>query len=252
MCQNLVTELSRLQRSWVLVIALLSMCLAAPAKAADLEAFHRGLEGVNRPYTSALFYLRTGNTALAGLDLMAALSRWKGFAKQYEASPPAPYDKDEDWQKTLLSVAGAFEAGAAKIESGDGKGARETLLPIKTLLYELRERNGQRVLADCIFDLTGQMDALYYYRRNPPDLENQAIQDKLLRMGREYLIRLVECRELASEPLRQNKDFQSLFGGAEKSVKSIVRPVNAKDQRAVINVLRELVSFDRLIWLRWG
>ncbi|MEM7425938.1 MAG: hypothetical protein AAF441_07570 [Pseudomonadota bacterium] len=207
---------------------------------------------MNRPFTSALFYLRTGNTGLAGLDLMAASSRWASFLEKFETDPPAPIDKDAGWETSIASISTALEAGRAHVDAADGEAAGRVLVGIKEALYELRRRNGLRVLADCVFDLNGKMDALYHYRRNPPDLEQDDIRSELEKMGRAYEELIAECRQLAAKPLRKDQDFQSLFGGALRSVRSLGGPLGSRDQRGVINVLRELRSFDRLIWLRWG
>lgn len=252
MRQNLVTELFPLSRVVLLLLSVLAFHLASPAKASDLQAFHGAVEGVNRPLTSALFYLRTGNTGLAGLDLTAANSRWMAFQKKFEASPPKPFDKDDGWKTSLSAITAALEAGTSQADAGNGKAAGEALLPIKDELYQLRKRNGLRVLADCVFDLGKKMDALYHYRKNPPDLAESDVRLALSSLGRDYENLILECRQLAPEALHQNKDFLSLFDGAAKSIKSIGGPISSRDQRGVINVLRELRSFDRLIWLRWG
>ncbi len=252
MSQNPVTPFLLL-RHWIApIILVVSLSVSAPAKSADLDAFHAAVEGVNRPYTSALFYLRTGNTGLASFDLMAARSRWQKLLEQFQDSPPIPLNNDANWNSSLAAIASAFEKGIAQADAGEVKAAQETLLLIRTTLYDLRNRNGLRVLADCIFELNKQMDALYEYRHAPPDLERAEIRMRVTEMGAAYAQLVSACRQLAPQELRQNTDFQSLFDGTLKSINSIVRPVETKDQRGVINVLRELKSFDRLLWLRWG
>ncbi len=252
MCQNPVTPNVHFLFRLVLVLLLLAPTLTAPARASDLDDFHEAVEAVNRPYTSALFYLRTGNTGLASLDLGAAASRWEKFAERYKSHPPVAMTGDDDWDGALGTISSAFEKGTELTKVGDGKGAHEALLAVRNTLYDLRRRNRIRILPDCIFELNKQMDLLFEYRHNPTDLEKVDQRNRVTEMGEKYEKLVDECRQLAPKILQQDVDFKSLFDGASKSIKSIVRPIEARNQRGVINVLRELHSFDRLIWLRWG
>lgn len=222
------------------------------AHGADISAFHAAVEKVHQPYKSALFYLRTGNAGIAGLELSSANAAWSNVTDQFAKSPPAPLDSDAGWSKTIEQVSSALEAGTKLAEAGDSKAARTALLPIREHLYKLRKRNGLRVLADCVYDLNGFMDVLYVWRRKPANLADPAVQAKAKSASVDYINQLNLCRSEAPKKLQEDPDFQSVMDGAAKSASSLLKPIAEKEPDTLINVLRELKSFDVIIFVRWG
>ena len=222
------------------------------ARAGDLAAFHDAIDRVNQPYKSALFYLRTGNAGVAGLELFSAGAAWKTVVDQYAKSPPEALAGDAEWVKTVEDVSAAFQTGVKLAEDGQSKAAREALLPIRAHLHQMRQRNGLRVMADCVFDLNGYMDVLFHWRRNRADFSDPAVQDKAKAASHKYINQLKLCRSEAPGRMQEDTDFQSVMDGAARSADSLLRPIEQKNPDAFINVLRELKSFDVIIFVRWG
>ncbi len=222
------------------------------SNADEIASFHAAIERVNQPYKSALFYLRTGNAGVAGLELSSAQSAWKSVVEKYGKTPPKPLTDDANWPKTLQSVSKAFDAGEKLAAEGQTKEARTALLPIREHLHQMRQRNGLRVMADCVYDLNAFMDVLYHWRRNPADFNDPAVQKKATTASNQYIDQLKLCRSEASAELEANPDFKSVMDGAAKSAASLLKPIDAKQPNAFINVLRELKSFDVIIFVRWG
>ncbi|MEM1198204.1 MAG: hypothetical protein AAGI06_02740 [Pseudomonadota bacterium] len=218
----------------------------------EVATFNAAIEKVNQPYKSALFYLRTGNAGVAGLELATASGAWNTVVERYAKTPPAPLTQDAAWPETIQDISNAFETGQKLAESGKSKPARGALLPIRGLLHQMRKRNGLRVLADCVFDLNGYMDVLYHWRHNPADFTVAEVRTKATEVSNKYIEQLKLCRSEAPESVKQNADFQSVMDGAAKSAGTLLRPIERQEPDAFINVLRELKSFDVIIFVRWG
>ncbi len=232
--------------------ALLFLQPGAAAQAGDLAQFNAQVENVNQPYKSALFYLRTGNAGVAALELATAVASWKELRTRFETAPPDAFGRDAGWDGSISSISKAFSEGQKLANAGDAKAARKMLQPIRETLRALRKRNGLRAYADCIFDLNAQMNKLYRYRHNPPELSSLAVRNEVKANAAVYSYILKMCRTEASADLQADPNFISLMDGAKKSAANLVKPVDAENQRGLINVLRELKSFDVIVFLRWG
>ncbi len=222
------------------------------AYAGQLSEFNSQIERVNQPYKSALFYLRTGNAGVASLELGGAVQRWGEVVERYGSTPPDPFGDDPNWPATIAAISKAFDESTKHASAGNSEAARLALLQVREHLHALRRRNGIRVLADCIYDLNAQMDVLYHYRHNPPDLTKLPVRNVTKSASAIYAHLLEGCRVQAPEELQGNDDFRSIFGGAAASAGRLFGPIDAQDQTGFVNVLRELKSFDVIIFLRWG
>ncbi len=238
------------------LIALLGLILVIGSstivRAADISAFHAAIQKVHQPYKSALFYLRTGNAGVAGLELSTANAAWRAVIDQYANTPPDPITGDSGWAKTVEQVSAALDSGLKLAGEGNSKAARSALLPIREHLYSFRKRNGLRVMADCVYDLNAFMDTLYVWRRTPANLADASVQAEAKAASLNYINQLKLCRSEAPEALQKDADFKSVMDGAAKSADSLLKPIAEKKPDALINVLRELKSFDVIIFVRWG
>ncbi|NNF78024.1 MAG: hypothetical protein HKN05_08350 [Rhizobiales bacterium] len=222
------------------------------SNADEISSFHDAIEKVNQPYKSALFYLRTDNAGVAGLELSLAEAAWKGVVQQYGKKPPKPLADDASWPQTVQEVSKAIDSGVKLAAKGESKPARTALLPVREHLYQMRKRNGLRVMADCVYDLNAAMDVLFYWRRNLADFTDPSVQRKAKAASHHYINQLKLCRSEAPEKLEADPDFKSVMDGAAKSAASLLKPIEEKRPDSFINVLRELKSFDVIIFVRWG
>ena len=222
------------------------------ATAGQLAEFNARIEQVNQPYKSALFYLQTGNAGIASLELAGAAQNWQALTGHYGDTPPDPFGDDPGWAATIEAISAALETGAKLASEADSEAARAALLPVRDHLHQLRRRNGVRLLADCIYDLNAQMEVLYHYRHNPPDLAALPERNAAKTASAVYSHILEGCRAMASKELREDENFKSIFGSATASAAGLFDPIDAQDQTGFVNLLRELKSFDVIIFLRWG
>ena len=240
------------QISKVLAIVCLMALTAMPLAAASLSEFHAKVSEAYSGYRAAMNYLRTGNPGLASLELGAAVDGWQVVERVYKSAPPIEFAKDRAFAETLTSVGNALNSGLDSTANGDMKAAQEILSPVRGMLYELRQRNGVRVYADCITDMNTVMDRLYVFRRPAPDLGNADVRAAIATDTRAYQKLVPTCRAMAPAAIQSDIEFMRLFDGAAHSVSSLMPALDARDNQAVVNVLRELRSFDRILFFRFG
>ncbi len=226
---------------------------AAPVAWADvIQDFNAGVREAYGGYRAGTSYLRTGNPGLASLEIATALEAWRGILATYADTPPAPYANDKGFAATLTDIEAKLTKALAQAEDGDSKAAAETLLPVRDMIYTLRTRNGVRLYADCITELNRAVEPLFKHRHEMPDLSKTGVREQITQESRTYETLLTECRKMAPETYTGDQEFVRLFDGTLESIQSMYPAVDSKDPGRVINVLRELRSFDRIIYFRFG
>jgi uncharacterized protein YukE len=234
------------------VTALLLLGTAAGAGASQLSEFHGAIAQAYGFYRSAVFYLRTGNTMVAGFELEQMRERWRGVRERYAGAPPDAYADDPRFARALADIAGHIESAAAAAADGDAGKASAALAPVHDTLAQLRRRAGVRVFSDCVDELNAAMDALYAYRHQRPDLADvsQANDVKAKAAVLRYLVR--RCDGAADRAVREDDEFRRLIDGMLVASDAMFEAVDRKDTTAVVNLIRELRSFDRILFLRFG
>jgi hypothetical protein len=233
--------------------AALLLAGAALARAGEsVEDFHRSVAAAYEPYREAVHYLETGNSGLAALALERARDEWRRVASRFAEAPPAPFAKDARWKETLAAIDTALERGLAAADSGNGEAALAALGSVRRELAELRLRGGQRVYSDCIDAMNAAMDRLWSYRNAPPARARAGSIAAFKKDAAEAERWYRRCRDEAPPALRQQGEFKRLFDGALASLARLPRAADSGNAELVVSLLRELRSFDKLIWLRFG
>lgn len=224
------------------------LCVAAalapgPAAADEAtDAFHAAVVGAYRHYREAIHYYETGNGDLGELALDQFAAEWKALAARYAGKPPPGYAKDEAFSDTLRAIEGKAASAAGSAPAT----ALQALRPIRADLAALRRRSGQRVFSDCIDAMNAAMDRLWEYRRKPPGAKQLPA---FKAATRETAARYRACLDQAPPPVRDSAEFRRMMEGA---LASLARLEAATGAELIVSLLRELRSFDKLIWLRFG
>lgn len=231
----------------------LALALAAgPATADALQDYHRAAGAAMKHVRLAQFYLRTGNLAVAGAELDRATEKWAGVTAAFGAKPPGKLARDGAFKGDLDAVAGALDAALDAVDEDEPDAAVRHLKPVAGRLAALRKRNGLWIYSDCIAAMNRAMDGAWVYRRKPPDFADPAQvaeMDKRLAALKHWYGR---CHREAGPAERANPAFSRLFPGSLESIGRLLRAAKDKSALRVVNNLRELRSFDRLIWLYLG
>lgn len=235
-------------------LVLLVPLAATPASGADgdLAQFNEASAEAYRHYRSAVHYLHTGNPGLAALELSAMTEKWRALEERFAKNPPAAYAGDPAWGATLTDVGDRIEAARAFADAGAGEDASRTLAPLRAELAELRRRNGVVVFSDQVDAVTAAMETLWVHRHEPPDLADAELSAEITEEAARMRAALERCREEASGETAANPQFARLVEGSLVGLDRIDRAVSEQDQRLLINTLRELRSFERLLWLEFG
>ena len=234
---------------WAIVLLLVA---AGPSVASDLGAFDAAVSDAYGHYREAAFYLRTGNVDAGAIELEFAIARWNDVQDRFRNDPPDAYADDPVWTADLDSIETDLRRGMTAADAGDGPASAKLLVPVRKTLAALRKRNGQWRFSDCVDEMNAQMDRLWRYRRAPPDLASReavnAVKDQAAVTTHWY----ERCRAQAPTTFTEDAEFNRLMDGSIGSLKLIWTALDEKNEMRFINILRELRSYDRLIWLRFG
>lgn len=231
------------------LIALAVTIPSCPALAADFNAM---VAAAYAPYRSADSYLRTGNPGLASLDLSAAVDAWGNVVATYGATRPKDYRNDPNFGRDIKDIGSRLSEGLDYAASGRAKDARTTIKPIRTLLHDLRRRNGVDVYADCVTDLSDVMDEIYVYRHDPPELSDPVQRNKAAGLSEKFGATLERCLEMRPPEYAQSAEFSRLTTQAATAASGMAESALDQDAIAYVNILRELRSLDRIVYFKFG
>ncbi len=242
---------------WIRVLiygaaGLVLLGVAGAAAAGELREFNSATAAAYAHYRGAVSYLRTGNVALAAVEIEQMAERWQAVQTRFAARPPDAFADDPRWRVTLDDVAGWLTEALAAVDAGDMERAGRALAPIRDALGELRRRNHVVVFSDCVNELSEAMARLWRYRREPPDFA-AAADIRALRAGTAVLGYLFgRCDRQAPAAIGRNPEFRRLVDGAAVGIDRLWRAIDENNQALFINTLRELRSFERILFLRFG
>jgi len=139
----------------------------------------------------------------------------------------------------------------AASDTGDVKKAESLLAPVRARMGSMRRRNGLFLFADCIDAANGAFDRLWRVRHQPPDFTKPAPVDEMRQDLAVTLYWYRRCQEEAPAAVRGNQQFQRLMEDSVRSLSLIWEAARNKNSRRIINILREVRSADRLLYLNF-
>lgn len=221
-------------------------------QAGDYRAFRDALAGASANMRGAAFYLRTKNAMVAGFELDALEAAWKPFVERYANDPPDIFAADPNWRATLEAVSGNLASARAATANGDIAAARDGVNAMRKSLAELRRRNGVYAFEDCVEEMRDAFGRLYVYRRKPPDFKSpeQVGRVKAAAAIAEYVYR--RCYATAPAAYHGDGMFERQFGQAFNDFKELSPAIARGNTRDFIDLLRRIISYQNLIFLRFG
>ncbi len=235
------------------ILILVTLCFARPAAGAtQQDLFLEALASAYAHYRSASSYLRTGNAALAALELEQAQEKWRALRGDFETTPPDSFAADALWQETLRDVSTAFDQALAATDDGDLKAAGATLSPVRSALADLRGRNKVTTFSDRIDEISAAMERLWIYRHEPPDFAAPETAKTLSSRIAVFSYLLGRARESAPKEVSESAEFKRLISGALEGTERLWLAMERKDETLLINTLRELRSFEQILFFRFG
>lgn len=240
------------RRAALLTTAILLGVLPQQARASDLGAFNDAIADTWGHYRQAVFYGRTGNMAVAALELDEFVSKWSVLAARFGDDPPDAFADDGAWKDTLDSIGATARQGLAHLDAGDEEAANKTLVVVRGTVGELRRRNGVRVYSDDVDELSAAMDVLAGYRREIEDLGNDGNLALVTRQASVVAYLFDKCDTRAPGPVRDDPEFRRLIDGARESMDKLWVSLGTGDVRLYRIAIGELRSYERILFLRFG
>lgn len=234
-----------------LLAAVCSSIFILSSVAAPIHDFNTALGETMRHYRWGSFYLRTGNIALAQVELDAFAAKAAALSERYALSPPDLLAGDAKSRADIESLAVTATAALAASDAGDIERARSLLAPVRQRIGELRRRNGLFLFADCIDAANGAFDRLWHVRHYPPDFSKPAEVDAMRSDLAVTLYWYRRCHQEAPPAVRDNEQFQRLMKTSIRSLSLIWEAARSGDARRIVNILREVRSSDRLLYLQF-
>lgn len=236
-------------RPFAVVALLVLATLPLSAKAGTLEAFQADLLPAYEQVRSAIFYLRRGARAPAMAEVSSARAAWRDHVLPYADTPPGAFASDPEFAATLREVEGDL---TASLDAGTADTALEALSGIPDKLAELRARNHVVVFADRVAEANRAMDRLWAYRHREIDFDDLAMVDDLRARLAVTQYTYENCLQAAPEQVAADPAFQRIIKGTLSSLDQMWQAIATGERLTIINILREVRSFDKLLWLSHG
>lgn len=225
---------------------------AHKAAANDLVAFNGAVDRSYGHFRVAAAYLRTGNAALASLELEDAEAAWRVDVLPFADNVPPVFDGDPAFADDLSAIHSRLTEMLREANAGGTDSAYARSADVRAALSGLYRRNGFFRLSDCLWDLTQAMDDLWTYRHEPPDMNDRtAVIELSERIGAfDWIVNL--CVALAPETTRGDDRFQRLTESLMGSIVAVRDAARDGDAARLISVLREQRSIERLLVMNFG
>jgi len=224
----------------------------AASKAAPVHDFHKAVADAYANYREATFYMHTGNAMVASFGLQDMNDKWLTILTRFAKSPPGIYANDASWEASLKEISARLQDGIKATDAGDLELATKHIKPIRKILSDLRSRNGVFLFSDRVDRANAAMQAIWTFRHNPPDFSNPDNINDLRRKTALMTYWYERCRDTASEEVKNDPQFRRLVDLTLHSLGLMWDAIEEKNSRRVINILREMISSDDLLYLHFG
>jgi hypothetical protein len=124
------------------------ICAFAVASAHAADPFTDAMQEAYAPYRVALFQTNSKLQPESQRAVQQAQQAWSGVMAKFSANPPAPYDRDTSFVKSLDQVARVYSLAAEQVAENQLNTAHETLEAARDIMAELRRRNQIVVFSD--------------------------------------------------------------------------------------------------------
>lgn len=237
-------------------LLLLALLFAGPAWAQTeedrLEGYFAAKQSAYRYYRSAWFYLRTGNVALSSLELSSFAEGWDEIRARFGDDPPGPFAEDPLWRESLDRIAELTAAGQAALEANDAEAAKAALADVPRIMADTRARSDVVTFSDSVEDVSDALDGLWRYRDGEIDFAEEATRADLGAGAARLRGAMGRLRDDAPDEVAFDDRFLRLVDNGDAAIDRLEQAIDAQDQADVVNALRELRSFERLLWLNFG
>lgn len=126
----------------------LLVCACSGFDVLAADPFTDAMQEAYAPYRVALFQTNSKLQPESQRAVQQAQQAWSGVMAKFSANPPAPYDRDTSFVKSLDQVAKVYSLAAEQVAGNQLNIAHETLEAARDIMAELRRRNQIVVFSD--------------------------------------------------------------------------------------------------------
>lgn len=238
--------LSRRIRRAAVAAGLAWLSMAGTGLAGEVAGYRDKAEAALAHLRVAWSYARTGNADLAGIEADAFLAAWDELART--VTPAGGADMAAMVAEVRRLAADALE----RIDANELAAAKERLARARGSIRAFQGHAGIATFADCIWDANRAGDALWAFIPDRPDLTKARTARRVGETAAAYTAALRRCNETAPEEVAKEEEFRRLMDGALRSLDVVAQAVAARDGALLHRYLIEIISFDRLLYFRYG
>lgn len=214
-------------------LTMLFMCVVSiPHRAAGADAFLT----LNPHIRAAWSYLRTANTDLALVEL-------DEFGRLVNTLPAGEVEK---------SISDAMTAALQLTESANLTDAQEKVFEARRNYRAVHERLGVIRFEDCIWDANRLGDGLWPTIGHPADFTNNDIRMRIATELAQYRDKLSSCNQVAFPTVSNDPEFRRLMDGTLPSLEKALAAAKDGDQNTYYRYMIEIVSYDHMLYFRFG
>ena len=230
-------------------VALMTGIFAGTAAQAS-DAFTDAMQEAYAPYRVALF--RTNSNAQPESQQAIALAQqsWARLTSQFAAKPPAPYDRDASFARSLDEVAKVYAKADEQVGANQLSAAHETLEAARDIMAELRHRNQVIVYSDHMNAYHAEMEEVLI---NGPKL--LAVPNGMLQMTAKVGALDYLAKKLSAEApvnLAKDPEFDGLVKPVMKSVADLQAALWAQDAQKVKEAIDKVKQPYSKFFLKFG
>lgn len=213
--------------------------------------FASAIEPIMANLRVAASYVRTGNIALAQIEMDEANAAWKRLQDGAIATPP-PSSRPAALADFVAKGRERLMAAIGELNGGDNAGAGRDLLALRESFYDSRRSSGPYELGDCIFESAPAMESLRAAATGFGEISASSRARDIVATASAFRDHLRRCNDLASAEISGQPEFRRLIDGAIASAGEIARAAAEGDGALVHRYLIELQSYAQLLDFRFG
>jgi hypothetical protein len=240
-----------LRRIIVLLAWLASTALGLAAEPRQPGDFTTATESIMANLRVAASYVRTGNIALAQIEMDEANAAWKRLQDEAIAAP-LPSSRPAALADFIAKGRERLTAVIGELDGGDNTGASRDLLALRQSFHDLRRNSGLYQLGDCVFEIAPAMEKLRIAATGFGESSGAARAEDIVAAAGAFRTRVQLCNDLASADISRQPEFRRLIDGAIASAGEIAHAAMAGDGALVHRYLIELQSYAQLLDFRFG
>ncbi len=207
--------------------------------------YKQALVGTNRPDARADTLLLTTNDALAA---------WVALLGRFYETAPSVYAADANWQRDLATVTGYLEIARRLLASGRVMQAHRALGPVRSVLLDLRRRNGIAYYGDALFEYHNVMEAACDPIIADPRSATQAALPTIAGLVREARTAWQRVLDFGFTPVGEGEreKHRELVAGETKAVQQLEAAVRSGNLASITSAAQEVKAYYRALYLAFG